>query len=57
MKYVYMVLSATHLINGEQLNEPGEEGWQLTGIIRGNDNYIFYFIKQVAADVETRMSA
>jgi len=56
MKYQYLVLeSDAPGVPAEMLNEQGEEGWEMCGVVtrdvrppeEGKNRWIFYFVKEV----------
>lgn len=55
MKYQYLVLeSDSPGVPAEMLNEQGEEGWEMCGVVtrdvrppeEGKNRWIFYFVKE-----------
>ncbi len=47
--YEYQVLQATTLINEDQLDELGTQGWMLISILKDSDPpyfYYFYFMRE-----------
>lgn len=41
--YRFKILQASSLINEEQLNEQGKDGWQLITIVQRGQEFFFYF--------------